>query len=102
MNTLARARLGILIGMFAALCMSATAHADSMFDVEHARAIARAGGPVSPYDAELLERHGTYSGTPSDWRERRSESWTWYAEPRRRAYRKLDARRYRESRGRYE
>lgn len=32
-------------------------------DVEHARANARAGGPVSEQDAELLERYGCTSGT---------------------------------------
>lgn len=53
----------------AALMMSAAAsvQADSYFDVEHARMTANAGGPVSDHDAELLERHGAYSGTP-DWR----------------------------------
>jgi hypothetical protein len=32
-------------------------------EVEHARANARAGGPVSEQDAELLERYGCTSGT---------------------------------------
>lgn len=49
------------------------AHADTIFEVEHARAIARAGGPVSDFDAELLERYGELSGTP-DWRSRRERS----------------------------
>ena len=45
------------------------AKADSMFDVEHARSMARAGAPISEYDAELLERHGATSGTPG-WSDR--------------------------------
>lgn len=34
-------------------------------ELEHARANARAGGPVSERDAELLERYGCSSGTRS-------------------------------------
>ena len=34
-------------------------------DLEHARAMARAGGRVSEYDAELLQRYGCTSGTYS-------------------------------------
>jgi hypothetical protein len=34
-------------------------------ELEHARANARAGGPVSERDAELLERWGCLSGTDS-------------------------------------
>lgn len=34
-------------------------------ELEHARANARAGGPVSERDAELLERWGCLSGTES-------------------------------------
>jgi hypothetical protein len=34
-------------------------------ELEHARANARAGGPVSGRDAELLERYGCLSGTRS-------------------------------------
>jgi hypothetical protein len=55
--TLALAGLAALI--------SAPALADSYWDVEHARANARAGGPVSEQDAELLERYGCLSGTNS-------------------------------------
>ncbi len=32
-------------------------------ELEHARANARAGGPLTERDAELLERHGCLSGT---------------------------------------
>ena len=41
------------------------ARADTIWDVESARANARAGGPVSAYDAELLDRWGCLSGTRS-------------------------------------
>lgn len=43
----------------------AGARADSYWEVESARANARAGGPVSARDAELLERYGCLSGTRS-------------------------------------
>lgn len=39
-------------------------------ELEHARANARAGGPVSERDAELLERHGCLSGTRNGFCER--------------------------------
>ena len=60
-----------MAGVTAALVavLGGPARADSYFDVEHARHIARAGGPVTDQDAELLERHGATSGTP-DWRQR--------------------------------
>lgn len=35
-------------------------------ELEHARANARAGGPLSGRDAELLERYGCLSGTNSE------------------------------------
>jgi len=35
-------------------------------ELEHARANARAGGPISERDAELLERYGCLSGTNSE------------------------------------
>jgi hypothetical protein len=48
-----------------ALLLAATpAAADTIFDVEHARGTARAGGPVSAHDAEFLNRWGALSGTP--------------------------------------
>ena len=37
--------------------------ADTWLEVEHARANARAGGPISEQDAEMLERYGCLSGT---------------------------------------
>jgi hypothetical protein len=39
--------------------------ADNIWEVENARANARAGGPVSAYDRELLGRWGCLSGTNS-------------------------------------
>jgi len=39
------------------------ARADNMWDVANARANARAGGPVSDYDRELLGRWGCLSGS---------------------------------------
>jgi hypothetical protein len=41
----------------------AAARADNIWDVVNARGNARAGGPVSEYDRELLGRWGCESGT---------------------------------------
>ena len=46
--------------------------ADSYWEVEAARANARAGGPTNARDAELLERYGCLSGTRSQFCERLS------------------------------
>ena len=54
--------------------------------LEHARANARAGGPVSERDAELLERWGCASGTDSAFCHRVDHR-SWYPAPRRRSYR---------------
>ncbi|MGQ0457524.1 MAG: hypothetical protein ACT4OU_10730 [Hyphomicrobium sp.] len=53
--------IGALAVCAIALGSPLTAHADGRYDVEHARANARAGGPVSEYDYELLERWGHLS-----------------------------------------
>jgi len=54
------------LGVLALLVLGpAAAHADSYWEVESARANARAGGPISERDAELLERYGCLSGTRS-------------------------------------
>lgn len=54
------------LGMGAALVLGpAAGRADSYWEVEHARANARAGGPISERDAELLERYGCLSGSRS-------------------------------------
>ncbi|MCU0953193.1 MAG: hypothetical protein MUC37_00980 [Hyphomicrobium sp.] len=52
-----------------AILFANVAEADNYWEVENARANARAGGPVSERDAELLDRYGALSGTP-DWRAR--------------------------------
>jgi hypothetical protein len=41
------------------------ARADDPIDLEHARALARAGWAMGSYDAELLSRWGCTSGTHS-------------------------------------
>lgn len=41
------------------------ASAQTYWEVEAARANARAGGPTNAYDADLLERYGCLSGTNS-------------------------------------
>ena len=70
------------------------ASADTIFEVENARANARARGPVSNLDAELLNRWGALSGTPG-WRHHYSESFDdddtggrrWWHRERRHTYR---------------
>lgn len=59
-----------IIAMSLALMAPALALADSYWDLESARANARAGGPVSEYDAELLERYGCLSGTKNSFCEK--------------------------------
>ncbi len=66
MRTFAGAVTASLIGVAA---FSGAASADNFFELEHARANARAGGPVSERDAELLDRYGALSGT-GNWRAR--------------------------------
>ena len=58
-------RVGVAAIALAALAGLGPARADNIWDVENARANARAGGPVSAYDAELLDRWGCLSGTNS-------------------------------------
>jgi hypothetical protein len=55
----------LLTGAALLIVAPALAHADSYWEVESARANARAGGPVSERDKELLERYGCLSGTDS-------------------------------------
>lgn len=62
--TLPTALLGVLV-----ILAPFPAIADNYFEVEHARANARAGGPISERDAELLDRYGALSGS-EDWRSR--------------------------------
>ena len=58
-------RVGVAAIALAALTGLGPARADNIWEVENARANARAGGPVSAYDAELLDRWGCLSGTNS-------------------------------------
>lgn len=44
-------------------------------DLEHARANARSGGPISDRDAELLERYGCLSGTNNPFCKRLEQRW---------------------------
>jgi hypothetical protein len=60
--------------------------ADSYWEVEAARANARAGGPTNARDAELLNRYGCLSGTRSAFCQRQA------GEAPRRSYR--SSRRY--------
>lgn len=52
-------------GLLMALSPASARGGGEAAELEHARANARAGGPVSERDAELLERHGCLSGTES-------------------------------------
>jgi hypothetical protein len=54
--------------MIVGLLMLASSYpltAQTLWDVEHARMSALAGGPTNEWDAWLLERYGCYSGTRS-------------------------------------
>lgn len=68
-----QASWAVVAGLASALAIAsggaspAVAGSTAAFELEHARANARAGGPISDYDAELLERWGNSSGGP-DWR----------------------------------
>ena len=55
-----------------ALTAPTAVSADSYWEVEAARANARAGGPTNARDAELLGRYGCLSGTRSAFCERQS------------------------------
>lgn len=75
------------VAVFSAL-INGAARADNYWEVESARANARAGGPVSERDAELLDRYGALSGTP-DWRARAPAPYGYNSDqPRRKTYRK--------------
>jgi hypothetical protein len=57
--------IGGLVSAVLLIGAPSTGRADSYWEVESARANARAGGPVSERDKELLERYGCLSGTDS-------------------------------------
>jgi hypothetical protein len=59
---------------------------DSIFDVEHARALALSGGPVSENNAWYLDRYGALTGS-GDWRLRVVPTFGYDVEPIRRPYR---------------
>jgi hypothetical protein len=69
------------------LATSGPVAAQSLWDVEHARMSALAGGPTNEYDAWLLERYGCYSGTRSAFCEGLTHGRHWH-----RAYRRRDHR----------
>lgn len=78
----------LVMAAVAVFALAGGARADNYFEVEGARANARAGGPVSERDAELLDRYGALSGTP-DWRARAPAPYGYRsAEPPRKMYRK--------------
>ncbi len=81
---LAAAGLGALVAFG-----PAAVRADTIWDVENARANARAGGPISAYDKELLDRWGCLSGTRSAFCKSIKHGATsgWYRKGRRRVYR---------------
>lgn len=80
-------KLGAVAGL-ALLAATAPASADSYWEVEAARANARAGGPTNARDAELLDRYGCLSGTRSAFCERQSgEAPRRYRQPSRRSQR---------------
>lgn len=70
------------VGTIACALGSMPASAEFRGEVESARANARAGGPVSERDAELLERYGCLSGTRSHFCERRGQGRRYYRERR--------------------
>ncbi len=76
--------LGVLVALG-----PAAVRADNIWDVENARANARAGGPTSAYDKELLDRWGCLSGTRSAFCRSIQHGATsgWYRKGKRRAYR---------------
>ena len=76
--------IGAVIGLTAP---AAAAGLGSAMELEAARANARAGGPVSARDAELLERHGCLSGTRNNFC-RRLEGRSAFTEQPRRRWRK--------------
>lgn len=60
------AKLAFALGLAAVVSLSpAAVKAQTMWDVENARANARAGGPISAYDADILTQYGCLSGTQS-------------------------------------
>jgi hypothetical protein len=81
-----------LLGVAAIAFCAMPAKADTLFEVENARAKARAGGPVSSHDADMLDRWGTTSGTRGYYVQ---DQFVWYLDrDRRRDRRRTSKRRY--------
>lgn len=76
---------GIVTLFLLVLASPATAGLGEAGELEHARANARAGGPLNERDAELLERHGCLSGTVNDFCKKLShQRWRDTDQPRKR------------------
>ena len=76
--------LAILATSAGLAMMAVPGYADTIFEVEHARATARSGGPITEMDADLLRKYGALSGTPG-WDRRyrgHAEATYGYEEPR--------------------
>jgi hypothetical protein len=56
--------LGLAAVAAFAICGAAPAEADTIFEVENARAVARSSRIVSDEQIEFLKRYGALSGTP--------------------------------------
>ena len=69
-----RKSLGLAAAAAFAMGGATAAQADTIFEVEHARASARAGRLISEHDVELLQRYGATSGTPY-WHQ--GETWSY-------------------------
>lgn len=65
MHRLVMAVTALSLGALATADTASARGLGAAAEVEGARANARAGGPVSERDAELLERYGCLSGTDS-------------------------------------
>jgi hypothetical protein len=76
------ARLVATGSILCALTAFTPASADLPGEVEAGRANARAGGPVSEHDAELVERWGCLSGTRNPVCERGNQGRRYYRERR--------------------
>ena len=83
MNRLMWAAAAVGLGMLATSGVAAARGLGEAGELEAARANARAGGPVSERDAELLERWGCLSGTESAFCKRLNHKTRYRAERRR-------------------
>ena len=83
MNRLIWAAAAVGMGMLTALAPAAARGLGEAGELEAARANARAGGPVSERDAELLERWGCLSGTERAFCKRLNHKTRYRAERRR-------------------